>query len=285
MKYLYYPGCSLKSSGKLYEDSLLAVFKTLGVELVELENWNCCGATNYMSINDNHAIAITARNLALAEKQGGGELIAPCAACYMGLLKTQNYLDSDTELREKVVNQLSKEGLTGEKKVKVRHPLDVLVNDIGMDAIRKAVKVPLHNVHAACYYGCQLIRPFATFDNAHDPQTMDKIARTLGAEPVDWPIKTRCCSGSMTSTLTHIGLSMNFELMKEAKRRGADVMLTACPLCQFNLECFQGKISRQFHEDVKMPVMYFTQFMGLAFGIPEKELGLNKMLSPKLVLA
>lgn len=285
MKYLYYPGCSLKSSGKLYEDSLLAVFKTLGVELEELENWNCCGATNYMSINDNHAIAITARNLALAEKQGGGELIAPCAACYMGLLKTQNYLDTDPELKEKVVKQLSKEGLTGEKKIKVRHPLDVLVNDIGMEAIRKAVKIPLNNVHAACYYGCQLIRPFATFDNAHDPQTMDKIARALGAEPVDWPIKTRCCSGSMTSTLTHIGLSMNFELMKEAKRRGADVMLTACPLCQFNLECFQGKISRQFHEEIKMPVMYFTQLMGMAFGISEKELGLNKMLSPKLVLA
>jgi heterodisulfide reductase subunit B len=285
MKYLYYPGCSLKSSGKLYEDSLLAVFKTLGVELQELENWNCCGATNYMSINDNHAIAITARNLALAEKQGAGELIAPCAACYMGLLKTQNYLSTDPELKEKVVNLLSREGLTGEKKVKVRHPLDVLVNDVGMDAIRKAVKNPLSSVKAACYYGCQLIRPFAEFDNAHDPQTMDKIARALGAEPVDWPIKTRCCSGSMTSTLTSIGLSMNFELLKEAKLRGANVMLTACPLCQFNLECFQGKISRKFHEDVKMPVMYFTQLMGLALGIPSKELGLHKMLSPELILA
>jgi heterodisulfide reductase subunit B len=159
------------------------------------------------------------------------------------------------------------------------------VNDVGLDAIRKAVKVPLSNVKAACYYGCQLIRPFAEFDNAHDPQTMDKIARALGAEPVDWPIKTRCCSGSMTSTLTSIGLSMNFELLKEAKLRGANVMLTACPLCQFNLECFQGKITRKFHEDVKMPVMYFTQLMGLAFGISKKELGLHKMLSPELILA
>jgi heterodisulfide reductase subunit B2 len=285
MKYLYYPGCSLKSSGKLYEDSLLAVFKTLGVEVQELEDWNCCGATNYMAINEDHAIAITARNLALAEMQGGGELIAPCAACYMGLLKTQNYLATDPVLKEKVCKKLSAVGLDCDIKVKVRHPLDVLVNEVGLDAIRKAVKNPLNNVKAACYYGCQLIRPFATFDNAHDPQTMDKIARALGAEPVDWPIKTRCCSGAMTSTMTHIGLSMNFELLKEAKLRGANVMLTACPLCQFNLECFQGKISRQFHEEVKMPVMYFTQLMGLAFGIPAKELGLNKMLSPKLVLA
>lgn len=284
MKYLYYPGCSLKSSGKLYEDSLLAVFKTLGVELEELEDWNCCGATNYMSINDKFAISISARNLAIAEKQGGGNLVAPCAACYMGLLKTQNYLDSDIELRDKVLEQLSKEGLTPEKNIRVRHPLDVLVNDIGMEAIKKAVKVPLNNVKVACYYGCQLIRPFATFDNPHDPQTMDKIARAIGAEPVEWPIKTRCCSGSMTSTLTDIGLSMNFELLKEAKRRGSNVILTACPLCQFNLECFQGKISRKFHEDVKMPVMYFTQLLGLALGIPEKELGLHKMLCPELTL-
>jgi heterodisulfide reductase subunit B2 len=284
MKYLYYPGCSLKSSGKLYEDSLLAVFKVLGIETEELNDWNCCGATNYMSINDSYAISITARNLALAEKQGGGELIAPCAACYMGLLKTQSYLDSDPELREKVVKQLSTEGLTPKKNIRVRHPLDVLVNDIGMDAIRKAVKVQLNGVKVACYYGCQLIRPFANFDNAHDPQTMDKISRALGAEPVEWPIKTRCCSGSMTSTLTDIGLSMNFELLREAKLRGANVIITACPLCQFNLECFQGKISRKFHEDVKMPVMYFSQLIGMAFGISHKELGLNKMLSPELTL-
>ncbi len=285
MKYLYYPGCSLKSSGKLYEDSLLAVFKILGVEVQELEDWNCCGATNYMSINDKFAIAITARNLALAEKQGGGELIAPCAACYMGLLKTQNYLDSDVAIRDKVVQQLSKEGLTPNRNIKVRHPLDVLVNDIGLDTIKKAVKKPLENVRVACYYGCQLIRPFATFDDAHDPQTMEKITRALGAEPVEWPIKTRCCSGSMTSTMTDIGLSMNFELLKEAKHRGANVMLTACPLCQFNLECFQGKISRKFHEDVKMPVMYFTQLMGMAFGVSRKQLGLHQMLSPELTLA
>lgn len=285
MKYLYYPGCSLKSSGKLYEDSLLAVFKELGIEVQELEDWNCCGATNYMAINESFAIDITARNLALAEIQGGGELIAPCAACYMGLLKTQNYLATDPELKDKVCRKLTAEGLHCDIKVKVRHPLDVLVNDIGMEAIKKCVKTQLGGVKVACYYGCQLIRPFATFDNAHDPQTMDKITRACGAEPVDWPIKTRCCSGSMTNTMTHIGLSMNFELLKEAKLRGADVILTACPLCQFNLECFQGKISRKFHEDVRIPVMYFSQFMGLAFGLSKKEIGLNRMLSPELKLA
>ena len=187
MKYLYYPGCSLKSSGKFYEDSLLSVFKSLGVEVTELEDWNCCGATNYMSINEDNAISITARNLALAEMQGGGELIAPCAACYMGLLKTQNYLATDPELKENVAKKLASAGLQCDNTVKVRHPLDVLVNDVGMEAIRKAVKKPLGNIKVACYYGCQLIRPFALFDNAHDPQTMDKITRALAPSPLNGP--------------------------------------------------------------------------------------------------
>jgi heterodisulfide reductase subunit B2 len=285
MKYLYYPGCSLKSSGKLYEESLLAVFKTLNIEVEELVDWNCCGATNYMSINESHAIQITARNLALAEKQGGGELIAPCAACYMGLLKTQNYLSTDPETKQRVSKKLSESGLSCNGGVAVKHPLEIFIQPEMLDKIKKAVSGKLKGIKVACYYGCQLIRPFANFDNPYDPVSMEKIVRTIGFEPIEWPIKTRCCSGSMTSTLQDIGLSMNFELLREAKLRGADVIITACPLCQFNLECFQGKISRKFREDVKIPVMYFSQLMGIAFGISKKELGLNKMLSPELSFA
>ncbi len=285
MKYLYYPGCSLKSSGKQYEDSLLEVFRVLGIEVEELNDWNCCGATNYMSINESHAVQITARNLAIAEKQGGGELIAPCAACYMGLLKTQNYLSSDQETKQKVCKQLSEAGLSCQFGINVRHPLEVFNQPEILERIKKASTNQHPELKVACYYGCQLIRPYAPFDNPYDPITMDRIVRTIGSEPIEWPIKTRCCSGSMTSTLPDIGLSMNFELLREAKLRGADVIITACPLCQFNLECFQGKISRKFKEDVKIPVMYFTQLMGLAFGIPKNKLGLNKMLSPELSLA
>ncbi len=284
MKYLYYPGCSLKSSGKLYEISLLAVLKKLGVEVQELDNWNCCGATNYMSINANYAVEITARNLGIAEKQGGGELIVPCAACFMGFLKTQNYLESDPSIREKVGHVLNKSGLSYGGKITIRHPLDLMVNQLGTETLAKAVEKPLQNVKVASYYGCQLIRPFATFDDQWNPHTMDDIARAMGATPVDWPLKSRCCSGSMTSTMSDIGDRMNYVLLKEAKERGADVIITACPLCQFNLECFQGKISRKMKEDVHIPVMYFTQLMGLAMGIPAKQLGLKQMLSPSLVL-
>lgn len=268
-----------------YEKSLLSVFKKLNVTVEEIEDWNCCGATNYMSINETYAIGITARNLALAEKQGGDEIIAPCAACYMGLLKTQNYVSSDPEIRQNVCKELTKTGLSCQFKIKIRHPLDLLVNIIGIDAIKNAVTNPLKGLKVANYYGCQLIRPISTFDDVYNPQTMDKIAKALGAQTIDWPLKTRCCSGSMTSTMPDIGARMNFEILKDAKSRGAEVVLTACPLCQFNLECFQGKISRQFRENIKMPVMYFTQLMGIAFGIKEKELGLHQMLSPALELS
>lgn len=284
MNYLYYPGCSLKSSGKSYEESLLSVFKKLNVPLQEIEDWNCCGATNYMSINECSAISLIARNLAIAEKMGGADIVAPCAACYMGLTKTKSYIETDEKIRTKVLEDLTKIGMPYSNKVKVRHPLDVLINDIGLKTIETAIFEPLKGMKVACYYGCQLIRPINNFDDLRDPHTMDDIVKSLGAESIDWPLKTRCCSGSMTSTISDIGMRMNFLLLKEAKLRGADVIITSCPLCQFNLECFQGKVSKMFGEDVKIPVMYFTQLMGMAFGINDKELGLHRMLSPSLSL-
>lgn len=280
MEYLYYPGCSLKSSGRSFEESILAVFSTLNVPVTELDDWNCCGATSYMSINECNAISLIARNLAIAEKMNKGDVIAPCAACFMGLTKTKNYMATDPHIRDRVNADLKKIGFDYKNKVNVRHPLDIFVNDIGLDKIKANVKTNLKDLKVVSYYGCQLVRPIATFDDQRDPQTMDQIVKAIGAQAIDWPLKTRCCSGSMTSTMSDIGTRMNFLLMKEAKDRGADMIITACPLCQFNLECFQGKISKQYGEDVRIPVYYFTQLMGLAFGLPKKEIGLHRMLSP-----
>ncbi len=285
MKYLYFPGCSLKSSGRSYEESLLSVLKKMNVGVEEIDDWNCCGATNYMAMNERNAIGITARNLALAEKQGKEDIMAPCAACYMGLLKTQKYIETEPKVKETVLTNLKKSGLEFENTSKVRHPLDIFINDISLDTIKDNVYAPLKGVKVACYYGCQLTRPYATFDDQRDPQSMENIVKALGGTPVEWPIKTRCCSGSMTSTVSEIGLRMSYLILKEAKDRGADVMITACPLCQFNLECFQGKMSGKYGENVKMPVMYFTQLMGMAFGLDKKELGLHRMLSPELSLS
>ena len=283
MPYQYFPGCSLKSSGRAYEESLLAVFRTLEIPLAELDDWNCCGATAYMSVDEVQAFALAARNLALAEKTSAGgpvDLLAPCAACHLVLLKTQRYLAEHRDLNDEVAAGLRAIGLAYGGGVRVRHPLDVLVNDVGTDRVAKRVTQPLKGMKVACYYGCQVVRPFATFDRIHNPTTMDRLVKALGATPVDWPLKTRCCGGTLMGTIPETGLRLNRILLREAKRRGADTMITVCPLCQFNLECYQGEIGRKFGESVTLPVIYLTQLMGMAFGLDDRELGLHRLFVP-----
>jgi heterodisulfide reductase subunit B len=286
MPYQYFPGCSLKSSGRGYEESLLAVLRALEVPCEELDDWNCCGATAYMAIDEVQAFTLASRNLALAERahgEAGGEpaqLLAPCAACYLVLLKTQRYLAEHKDLEAKVVAGLQAVQLSYQGRVQVRHPLDVLVNDVGTDRIAARVKQPLKGMKVACYYGCQVVRPFAVFDTVHNPTTMDRLVKALGATPVDWPLKTRCCGGTLMGTIPETGLRLNRILLKEALRRGADILITICPLCQFNLECYQDQIAERFGEPVRLPVIYLTQLMGMAFGFTDKELGIQRLLIP-----
>jgi heterodisulfide reductase subunit B2 len=289
MKYLYYPGCSLSSTAKAYDESMRAVFQALDIELEELKDWNCCGATTYFSIDEKKAFALAARNLALAELQNGQgdvELVAPCSSCYLVLTKTQHYLKEYDEVRSVVTNALHAAGLEYRGKVNVRHPIDVLVNDFGLDKVSKKVTHPMKGLRIASYYGCQVVRPFATFDDALYPETMDKLMKAVGAEPVDWSLKTRCCGGSLTGTIKDAGFRLNQHLLVEATRKKADMIVTCCPLCQFNLECFQGQINKQFGEHLDVPVLFFTQLMGLALGVPEKKLGIQRLfVNPNPVLA
>jgi heterodisulfide reductase subunit B len=281
MKYLYYPGCSLKCTGRSYEESLLAVFNALKIDYVELDDWNCCGATAYMAVDESKAFAIASRNLALAEEQFKDEkeinIIAPCSACYMVLLKTQNYLNQNPGEMSKIKLALKDSGLNYEGKVKIRHPLDVLVNDLGIAEITKAVKFPLKGIRVASYYGCQTVRPIATFDDARNPDSMDKIVKAIGAEPVDWPLKTRCCGASLTGTIDKVGMPLSYVILHEAVKRRADVVITACSLCQFNLECFQSKMNYKFNTQMHIGVVYFTQLLGLALGLSPKELGMHRL--------
>jgi heterodisulfide reductase subunit B len=278
--YPYYPGCSVKGTGKAYEESLLAVFDALGVKLVELEDWNCCGATAYMSIDEAQACALAGRNLALAEQLGNGaDLIAPCNACYLVLNKTKRYLEEQPKLRDRVSKALRAAGLEYRGKVNTRHPLDVLVNDIGTKAIKEKVTKPLNGLRVAPYYGCQIVRPYALFDDQYNPKTMDELIKTTGAEVVDYPFKTRCCGASQTGTLPETGIHLVYMLLKEAHHRGADVIATICPLCQFNLEGYQHQVRQKYHID-PMPVVYFTQLMGLALGVSAEKVGLNRSIVP-----
>ncbi|MDH4157318.1 MAG: CoB--CoM heterodisulfide reductase iron-sulfur subunit B family protein [candidate division Zixibacteria bacterium] len=284
MNYLYYPGCSSSSTGRPYEESLLEVFKKLDVPVSELEDWNCCGATAYMAISELKAFALCARNFALAERQsestGATDMMVPCAACYLGLNKAQRYLHDHAEIREKVKDALDAAGLEYQGRVRVRHPLDIIVNDIGIDRVTSLVSRPLEGYRVACYYGCQIIRPYADFDDQHNPTSMERIIKALGAEVVDWPLKTRCCGGSLTGTAQDLGLRLSKMLLDEASRRGCNVVATACPLCQFNLECYQPQISRRFGKTVDVPVAFFTQLMGMAFGLGRRELGLQRLFVP-----
>jgi heterodisulfide reductase subunit B len=275
MRYSYYPGCSLKGTGRAYEESLLAVCSALGTEMEEVKDWNCCGATAYMSVNEMYAFALGARNLAIAE-QKQQDLVAPCSACYLNLEKAQHYLEEYPDKGEVVKSSLKEAGLDYKGKVRVRHPLDVMINDIGIDKITRKVTHPLKGVKVAPYYGCQIVRPYSTFDDPNHPSTLDRLLKALGAEIVPYPLKTRCCGGSMTGTLPAVGLQLVHLLLKEAHRRGANIMVTVCPLCQFNLDSYQEEISARFQDKIRMPIVYFTQLVGLAMGLNPRELGLQR---------
>lgn len=283
MKYIYYPGCSLKSTGKLYEESLLAVFDALEMDYVELDDWNCCGATAYMAVDDRKAYVLAARNLALAEEQMKNEpevnIIAPCAACFMVLLKTQKFLEENPEDKAAVVAALKESGLNYTGRAKVRHPLDVLVNDYGEAEIIKRITKPLKGIRVASYYGCQTVRPYSVFDDQRNPETMDRLMKAAGAEVVDWSMKTRCCGASLTGTVQDVALPLSYVIVHEAKKRRADAVATACPLCQFNLECYQTDMNSKFKSDLKVDILYFTQLLGMALGIEPKKLGMNRLFT------
>jgi len=275
MKYSYFPGCSLRGLGRSYEESLLPVMRHMGVELLELDDWNCCGATAYMSVDEHEASVLAIRNLAISEKQGPYDLMTPCSACYLVLNKAKHNAEDFPDIRNSVHRALESVGMTYRGTTAVRHPLDILFHDIGVEAIRQKVVRPLTGLKVAPYYGCQVVRPYATFDEAWNPVTMDKIIEALGAEVVHYPLKTKCCGGSLTGTVPRAGLRMCYILLKEAVRRGADVIATICPLCQFNLDGYHDQITRRWG-DVRIPTVYFTQLMGLAFGMEPKQLGLQR---------
>jgi len=284
MSYLYFPGCSLKSSGRGYEESLLAVCAALDLPVEELKDWNCCGATAYMSVSEMKAFALSGRNLALAERQqaqaGSIDLMVPCAACYLGLNKAQRYIREYADIRSQVGQALNAAGLSYSGRVRVRHPLDIFINDVGVEKLTARVRQPLKGLRIACYYGCQLVRPYADFDDQHVPTSMETIMKALGAEPIDWPLKTRCCGGSLIGTVPDVGMRLSYLILKEAQKRGADLLITACPLCQFNLECYQSKMNRKFEQAVDLPVVYVTQAMGMAFGLSQRQLGLQRLFVP-----
>jgi heterodisulfide reductase subunit B len=285
MTYGYYPGCSLSRSAGPYDVSTKAIAEPLGIDLVEVDDWNCCGATEYIAINKTAAYALVGRNLAIAAEQDGlDEVVAPCSACYLNLKKTDHYMGEFEDLNTKVNSALAAGGLSYEPgSLKVRHLIDVVVNDVGYDAIGEKVSNPLSGLRLAPYYGCLIVRPqleTPALDDPEYPTHLDKLLETLGAEVVDFPLKTHCCGGHMTQISADTAYELIRRLLKNATDYEADAIVTICPMCQLNLDAYQSHVNRHFGTNYQLPILYFTQMIGLAMGIAPKTLGIGKEIVP-----
>lgn len=280
-KYLFYPGCSMPRSARPYLDSLLAIEDDIAIELEDVKDWNCCGATEYSAVHRWASHALVGRNLALAQQQANGTrtVVAGCSACYLNLAKTENYMRTNANVERLVNSALDAGGMRYEPgAIEVRHLLDIVYNDVGLDAIKAKVVRPLKGLRVAPYYGCMIVRPDLDnrFSKPEYPQSLDKVMSALGATVIDFPMKTHCCSGHMTQISPKVAFSLIRRLIYAADEYRADVMVTLCPMCQLNLDAYQGEMNDHFGTSYYVPVLYFTQLMGLAFGHDPAELGFGK---------
>ena len=281
MRYGYYPGCSLTGTARPYEVSTKAIAEPLGLTFEEVEDWNCCGATEYMSLNKTAAYALVARNLALAAgTDKPKDLVAPCSLCYLNLRKTDHYMAKYKSLG-KMTNQALQAGGLHYKpgSLNLRHLIDVIVNDVGYEALGARVTRPLTGLRVAPYYGCLIVRPDfngGSFDDTEYPTHLDRLMETLGAEVVDFPLKTHCCGGHMTQISANTAYELLRRLLHNAAEYQADLLVTLCPMCQFNLDAYQTQVNRHFGTDFHLPVLYFTQMIGLAMGMEPKTLAIGQ---------
>ncbi len=260
MNYSYYPGCSLHSTGLEYGLSTRAVFKHLGLELTELDDWNCCGASSAHVFDHTLSLALPAQTLSQAQASGR-DLVIPCAACYNRLKGADLAMRNDPEARSLLESML---GFQYTGSVAVRPVLAVLAEDVGVQRIADETHHPLQGLKVVTYYGCLLVRPpeIAQFDNPDNPQVMAGLLRAVGAEVMPWSHATDCCGGSLSLSRSDIVQNLDGKLAERAREARADAIVTACPLCQVNLEMRQT-------EQPKVPAFYFTELLGLAFGLPE----------------
>ena len=258
MKVSYYPGCSLHGTAKEYDQSVRAVSRALGIELKEVEDWSCCGATSAHSTNFKLSIALPARNLVAAEKNAL-DVMVPCAACFNRFKTAEHHLKADKALKSEV------EEIVGGKLhggIAIRNPIDIIYKDIGLDALEGRIKKPLTGLKPVSYYGCLLLRPpeVCGFDDYENPIILDKIMASMGAEARPWSYKTDCCGGSLTISRTDIVEKMVSKIMSMAREAGANCVVTACPVCMANLDM-------RASENVRLPVFYFTELIALALGL------------------
>lgn len=275
MKYAYYPGCSLHSTARGYDRSLRAVADRLGIELLEVKDWFCCGSTPAHSVSWLLATALALGNLALVKKMGLQEVVVPCESCYSRFKTALYHVKNDARAREEIVPIIKDSAYAG---VKVYHPLQIFSGEAQLSELSGLVKQRLGNLKVVCYYGCLLTRPpeIAEFDDAEYPESMDRILRATGINCLDWSYKTDCCGGSFSLTRTDIVLKLSHDILQGARSVGADAIAVACPLCHLNLDARQQEIEKAYGENFNLPILYFTQLMGISLGLSPRELLLSR---------
>jgi len=272
MKIGYYPGCSLQGSGKEYSESLFAVAEKCGIELKEIKDWNCCGASAAHSLSHDLSVALPARTLALAEKQFMDQILVPCAACFGRLATAQQELKANATMKEKVSDYIE---MPVEGSSRILTVLEFLQEHIFPVADQHIVNKLNHKT--ACYYGCLLSRPkeLTRLERPEDPMEMDKVMELAGATPIDWAFKTECCGAGLSVSRTDIVAKLSAKIVEDAVSRGAESIVVACPMCQMNLDLRRTEINRQLEQKSDIPVMFITQALGLSMGIEADKLGLN----------
>lgn len=255
----YYPGCSLHATAKEFDASVRAVFQALDLSLVELEGWNCCGASSAHALNHELSLALPARNLALAQRTGH-EMMMPCAACFNRHANARHVLATDAGQRQRLEEMLD---VSFDDTVAVRPLLDVIAADVGLEQVSARVTRPIQGLNVVGYYGCLLVRPpeVTGFENPDHPTFMDRLLASLGATPHAWSYATVCCGGALSLTQPQVAARLVRRLVDRAREAGAEAIVTSCPLCQLNLEM------RQNGKEEAMPIFYVTELMGLAFGL------------------
>jgi heterodisulfide reductase subunit B2 len=267
MEIAYYPGCSLHASSELYDIQCKLVFNNLGLELKEIEDWNCCGATGASKTNEFLSIALPARNLGIADATGLSEIVIPCSSCYSRTLVSQKRLASDAALKDSINAEL---GRKVQGTIKVSSILEVLrpkviSGEIAGKAVRK-----LTGLKPACYYGCLMTRfpiDIEVPDNVENPQGMEIVCKALGAEPIDWSYKTDCCGASATYNDVEQSHLLMSRIFKDATDRGANCIVTTCPLCQMNVDACQDEVNGKYKIDRRLPVYFITELIGVSMGI------------------
>ncbi len=275
MRYAYYPGCSLHSTAKEYDHSLRAVCSQLDIQLAEINRWFCCGSTPAHSVSSLLALALPLGNLAVMQKMNFTEVVVPCPSCFSRFKSSLHKVENEPGLRQKIEAVI---GSTLNNGIKVYHPLEIMSSESQLDRIASLRKQELNGLKMVCYYGCLLTRPpkVTQFDICEHPETMDRILEAAGVTTLDWSYKTDCCGASFALTKTDIVLKLSNEILEAAKAAGADGIAVACPLCHLNLDARQKEIETTYGVDYKLPILYFTQLLGLSFGLSSRELLLRK---------